>query len=132
MRREKIVEENVKMNTRAEGGGNSGEAKLWGEEAEGEREALREPKLAYTPHYLLPPFQFDTSVSLPRCQNSQAPEENKSDGRKVCLAFLTRVLFLIFAHKNKNLTSLFFFFKPFGVWNSKRKIATRAFFFFRT
>ena len=58
-----------------------------------------------------PPFQFDTSVSSARCQNNQAAEENKSDERKVCLAFLTPVLFLILAHKNKNLTSLFFFFK---------------------
>ena len=41
MRREKInqergtesAEEHIKMNTRAEGGGNSGEAKLWEEEA---------------------------------------------------------------------------------------------------
>ena len=89
---------------------------MWEEAAVRERVAERESRnwLTHPTTFFPPssPFQFDTSVSSPRCQNSQAAEENKSDEKKVCLAFLTPVLFLILAHKNKNLTSLFFFFKP--------------------
>ena len=71
--------EEHKMNSRAEGGGNGGEARLWEEEAGCEREALKEPKLAHMPHHLLTPFQFGASVLLARYQNNQAAEENKSD-----------------------------------------------------
>ena len=74
------------MNTRAEGGGNGGEVKLWEEAAVRERVAERESRnwLTHPTTFFPPssPFQFDTSVSSPRCQNSQAAEENKSDKKK--------------------------------------------------
>jgi hypothetical protein len=63
----------------------------------------------------------------PAAKNKQAAEEYKSDERKVhCFSHASSFFFLT-RHKTK-ITMFLFLQSVFDVWNSKRKIAMKAFF----
>jgi len=130
------------MKTRTDGGGGSGEAVVVGgggmrgeggwRERERESGSGREskPALCSTRSFtsFLPPFQFDTSDSLARCQTTRRLKKTKVM-KGALLSSRNSFLFLT----TKTIISPAFFSSALRILGiQKRKIAMIGIFFFRT